>query len=233
MIVWQDSRNGNSDIYMYTISASNETQITVNESRQESPAIYEGRIVWNDGRNGNSDIYMCSAIKEETQPKMPAANFSSNTTEGYAPLSVQFNDTSTGAPTQWFWNFGDGANSTEQNTTHTYSAAGNYTVNLTVNNTNGTDSKSSYVAVSNSLSTVVAAFTASPTSGKAPLNVNFTDSSTGSPTSWKWYFGDGTNSTERNPVHIYSKAAKYTVSLTVNNPVGSNTETMSGYITVS
>ncbi|AKB49529.1 Chitin binding protein [Methanosarcina barkeri str. Wiesmoor] len=45
----------------------------------------------------------------------------------------------------------------------------------------------------------VAAFSASPTSGKAPLNVAFTDKSTRVPTKWKWSFGDGTISREQNP----------------------------------
>ena len=79
----------------------------------------------------------------------------------------------------------------------------------------------------------VAAFSASPTSGKAPLKVTFTDKSTGSPTSWKWSFGDKTYSTAKNPVHKYTAAGKYTVSLTVKNAAGSNTKTMSGYIKVS
>lgn len=78
----------------------------------------------------------------------------------------------------------------------------------------------------------VAAFTASPTTGYASLKVTFTDRSTGSPTSWKWSFGDGTYSTVKNPVHTYTKAGKYTVSLTVKNAAGSNTKTISGYITV-
>ena len=90
--------------------------------------------------------------------------------------------------------------------------------------------KTSYIAVSNSLA---AAFSASPTSGSAPLSVSFTDKSTGSPTSWKWVFGDGNNSTEKNPVHVYNKTGQYTVSLTVNNPGSSSTETRSRYIEVS
>ena len=68
-----------------------------------------------------------------TNPVLPVANFTSNVTEGYAPLSVQFNDTSTGTPTSWEWNFGDGsANSTEQNTTHPFTNIGVYHVALTV-----------------------------------------------------------------------------------------------------
>ncbi len=79
----------------------------------------------------------------------------------------------------------------------------------------------------------VAAFSASPRSGKAPLKVQFTDKSTNNPTSWKWSFGDGAYSTVKNPVHKYSKAGKYTVSLTVKNAKGSNTKTISRYIVVT
>ncbi|WP_141241570.1 PKD domain-containing protein, partial [Methanosarcina spelaei] len=70
-------------------------------------------------------------------------------------------------------------------------------------------------------------------SGKAPLNVKFTDTSTGTPAAWKWSFGDGTSSTQQNPVHKYSKAGTYTVILTVKNAVGSNTVTKTDYIKVT
>jgi len=78
----------------------------------------------------------------------------------------------------------------------------------------------------------VAAFTASPTSGTKPLKVQFTDKSTGSPTSWKWDFGDGTTSTTHNPLHTYIKKGKLTVKLTVKNAAGTSTKTMTSYITV-
>ena len=78
-----------------------------------------------------------------------------------------------------------------------------------------------------------ALFTATPTSGTAPLAVQFTDTSTGSPTSWSWTFGDGTTSTLRNPSHTYNAAGTYTVSLTVRNAAGqSDTETRAGMISV-
>ena len=78
----------------------------------------------------------------------------------------------------------------------------------------------------------VAAFSASPISGNGPLKVIFTDKSVGKPTSWKWSFGDGKYSTQKNPAHTYSKAGKYIVSLTVKNAKGSNTKTISNYVTV-
>ena len=79
----------------------------------------------------------------------------------------------------------------------------------------------------------VAHFSGTPTSGVAPLTVAFSDSSTGSPTSWSWTFGDGGTSTTRNPSHTYAAAGTYTVSLTVANSAGSNTLTRNGYVSVS
>ena len=66
-----------------------------------------------------------------------------------------------------------------------------------------------------------------------PLNVSFTDQSTGSPASWRWAFGDGNTSTDKNPVYTYSKSGNYTVSLTINNSGNISTETRSRYIAVS
>ncbi|MDQ1274796.1 MAG: hypothetical protein QG610_368, partial [Euryarchaeota archaeon] len=161
------------------------------------------------------------------QPLLPAANFSSNLTSGYAPLSVQFTDLSQNAD-GWKWDFGDGSSSTRQNQVHTYSRAGNYNVTLTANNTNGTDSKFATVTV---LAQPV--FSVSTISGKTPLSVSFTDQSTGSPGSWNWTFGDGIYSTEKNPVHTYKKSGRYSITLTLNETGNRTAVTKSNYITVS
>lgn len=68
-----------------------------------------------------------------------------------------------------------------------------------------------------------ASFTATPSSGTAPLSVSFTDTSTGGPTSWSWSFGDGSSSTSQNPSHVYQDAGTYTATLTAANAVGSST----------
>lgn len=70
-----------------------------------------------------------------------------------------------------------------------------------------------------------ASFTASPTSGAAPLTVRFTDTSAGNPTSWRWEFGDGLVSTEQHPSHLYTVPGTYSVTLTASNSVGSSTAT--------
>ncbi|MFH1841624.1 MAG: S8 family serine peptidase [bacterium] len=79
----------------------------------------------------------------------------------------------------------------------------------------------------------VAAFVGAPLSGSFPLNVSFTDQSSGAPTSWSWTFGDGGTSSAQNPSHTYTAAGTYTVSLTVSNSVGSDGETKTDYITVT
>lgn len=79
----------------------------------------------------------------------------------------------------------------------------------------------------------VADFTASPTSGYAPLTVQFTDRSSGAVTGRVWDFGDGGMDTSPNPVHTYNAAGTYTVSLTVSGPGGSHTLTRTNFITVT
>ena len=78
----------------------------------------------------------------------------------------------------------------------------------------------------------VAAFNATPTSGCAPLTVNFTDQSTGNITSWSWTFGDGGTSTLQNPSHQYTSAGSYNVTLNVTTACSSSNITRTDYITV-
>lgn len=75
-------------------------------------------------------------------------------------------------------------------------------------------------------------FSASPTSGPYPVTVQFTDKSTNAPTTWSWSFGDGSTSTEQNPVHTYMKPGTYSVKLKVSNLAGANSLSRSNCITV-
>lgn len=78
----------------------------------------------------------------------------------------------------------------------------------------------------------IADFSAYPTYGNALLEVKFTDKSTGSPTSWKWDFGDGDTSPYQSPIHAYYGPGHYTVTLTVANPAGNDTFIKTNYIYV-
>lgn len=79
----------------------------------------------------------------------------------------------------------------------------------------------------------IARFTANVTTGKAPLAVRFTDTSTNSPSGWGWDFGDGSISDEPDPVHLYTLPGTYTVRLRATNSGGSNAETKINYISVT
>lgn len=164
----------------------------------------------------------------------PTADFVGSPLTGTAPLTVSFTDQSTNA-TGWEWNFGDGiGTSTQQNPNYTYNSAGTYTVTLTANNACGTDveQKVDYITVDPCVAPV-ADFSGTPTSGCASLTVNFTDLSTGSPSSWSWDFGDGVGtSSAQNPSYTYNNPGTYTVTMTATNPCGSDQEAKAGYITV-
>jgi len=138
---------------------------------------------------------------------------------GTVPLSVQFTDTSTGSPASWSWDFGDGETSTDENPSHTFMSTGTYSVSLTARNAEGSntwigenpitvdtaDSTSGSTTVPAAsqqasapygISVPVASFIDDPPTGSAPLQVQFTDLSSGAPTAWQWDFGDGGSSTE-------------------------------------
>jgi PKD repeat protein len=181
---------------------------------------------------GTNTVTKSSSIT--VKAPIPAAAFSASPTSGNTPLNVVFTDQSTGLPTSWSWNFGDGTSATTKNPTHTYTKAGSYTVALTATNTAGsnTATKSGYIKVTAPV-IPAAAFSGYPTSGTVPLKVQFTDKSTGNPTSWRWTFGDGTYSTTRSPVHTYYSKGRFTVTLTVKNAAGSSYKPISGYIIVT
>jgi len=107
--------------------------------------------------------------------------------------------------------------------------------NLTLSDSNLTLADSnltlSVTYITGSINAPVADFSASPLSGKYPLTVQFTDLSTNTPTSWLWDFGDGSTSTEQNPIHQYTSEGSFTVSLTATNAGGSDTKTKTNYIT--
>lgn len=161
------------------------------------------------------------------------ATVPSTVTSTVMPLAVTFTDTSTNTPTAWLWTFGDGSTATTNTVTHTYLNAGVYTVTLTVTNASGTSEivyhglvvvspTRQVTAAQTVLGTALAtpSFTASATSGNHPVAITFTDTSTGSPTSWLWDFGDGGQSTAQNPVYTYSHAGTFGVTLSVENGGG-------------
>jgi len=150
----------------------------------------------------------------------PEAEFAASPTAGDEPLTVQFTDLSTGAVTNWSWDFGDGGTSTQQNPSYTYDYAGYYDVRLTTTGPAGSDTetKAEYIHVSSRQQGMVAHFAASPMRGSRPLVVDFTDLSAQTAGLWSWDFGDGYASSEQNPSHTYYFTGDYTVTLGLPRP---------------
>ena len=164
------------------------------------------------------------------------ANFTATPVNGCAPLLVNFTDGSTGNPTQWKWDLGNGTISFLQNPSVSYFNPGYYTIKLVVKNASGADSvaKTQFINVA---AKPVVQFSAATTTGCFPLPVKFTDQSTAATdiiTTWQWDFGDGFSSGLQNPLHVYSTAGNYNVTLRVINNKGClNTLSKSQFVKIS
>ncbi|MBL8900665.1 MAG: PKD domain-containing protein [Planctomycetes bacterium] len=161
------------------------------------------------------------------------ANFSASSTSGPTPLTVNFTDTTftsdPGGVTSWAWDLnGDSiVDSNAQAPSFTYTTCGYYNVSLTVTDSQHPASsitKAQYIQADPQL-LVQASFVTSGTA--TPLQIQFTDTSSGTPTTWLWDF-DGDNipdSAVQNPTFTYPVGGSYNVTLTVTNACGANTVT--------
>ncbi len=151
------------------------------------------------------------------------ANFAGTPTSGPAPLLVTFTNSSQQA-TGYLWNYGDGSTSTISETNHTYLYlnSGVYTVTLQASNSeeSATLARINFITVVEALDVN---FTASPRRGTGPLQVNFTNQSTGA-SEYLWDFGDGQTSTETHPSHLYTQTGHYTVTLRATSAYQVNAE---------
>ncbi|HVM61427.1 MAG TPA: glycosyl hydrolase 53 family protein [Verrucomicrobiae bacterium] len=108
-------------------------------------------------------------------------------------------------------------------------AAGSYSTNVIFTST---ANSSTNLVSGTGVILPVASFTASPTSGPAPLSVNFTDTSSGSATGWAWAFGDGNTSASQNPSDTYLTPGSYAVQEIVSDLGGASTSTVANLISV-
>jgi len=175
-----------------------------------------------DSSNNIIDNLPLALVSNPQPPILPVANLSANVTSGYAPLVVQFTDHSQNATSRsWDIDNNGSIENTSESFVYVYQNPGNYTANLTVTNENGTDSATVQIIVEEFKVQPVADFSTNVTRGYVPLSVQFTDLSQNA-TSRNWDFGEGSSSTEQNPIHTYLSTGTYTVSLTTTNENGTS-----------
>lgn len=186
-----------------------------------TPGTYTVKLVVSNGAATDSIV----KLHYITVYAIPVMNFTASDSTGCYPLRVKFTDLTLpgdGSIVSWLWDFGDGSTDTVQHPEHVYTSQGNYNVSLQVKNSRGcvnTLTKIQYIKLNNG---VKAGFSFNaPNNCRPPTAVSFVNSSTGTGVlSYQWNFGDGGNSTQLNPVHIYNTPGTYTVKLIVRNNTG-------------
>ncbi len=151
---------------------------------------------------------------------VPNANFYINSYPLCTATAIEFIDSSEGSPVDWEWDFDNNSviDSTFQNPLYSYSSSGSYTVTLIASDSDGSGTISQNIVIHE---TPLPSFTSNtPVQQGQPLS--FTNSSSGgvTPYTFSWDFGDGNGSSATNPVHTYSNAGTYTVTLSVSDYKG-------------
>lgn len=186
--------------------------------------------VWNTTTGARGSAENTIEVVEPIYPDfMPNRTARMNIYEG-----VQFTDLSMGNVSDWFWDFGDGNTSDQQNPVNIFPEFKEYLVNLTVYNWYYEDIQSvNYTLNVTEMRAPVADFCADPTTVNTQDYVYFTSHVQGPDiSSYFWDFGDGQTSNGTNPSHQYQLPGKYTVSLKVTNPFGEDTAVKTDYISV-
>ncbi|MGW8160339.1 MAG: PKD domain-containing protein [Desulfoprunum sp.] len=186
-----------------------------------------------------------------TSPTVPAvpptAVGTASVTVGEAPLSVNFDGSGSSSAqppmVSYSWDFGDGSHAEGDIVEHTFTTAGEYTTILTVTDSAGLTNQTSFPVIISAPTTVVgtptgaiidstvaanqkpvASFTATPTTGQAPLIVDLDASGSSDPdgsiTSYVWNFGDGTSASGPTARHTFNAIADHMVTLTVTDDKG-------------
>jgi PKD repeat protein len=133
----------------------------------------------------------------------------------------------------YFWDFGDASTSTEPNPSYSYVDEGEFLVSLTVTDDTGRSTMATTQAIIDD-SDPIASFAAIPVSTTPTLIYRFNDTSISHDgiEQWRWDFGDGTQSTDPEPLHAYSLPGNYSVSLTVSEADGDQS-TLTAVILIS
>ncbi len=134
----------------------------------------------------------------------------------FTDLSVANADSLVG----WYWDFGDGYTSNLQHPQHVFPGGGNYSINLTVTNSDGCVDDTTMMIMVLSSPTADFIVNASPCANDTTFFIDISTPSMGFLTSWEWLFGDGSSSTLQHPNHVYASSGLYDITLVVTNSLG-------------
>ncbi len=153
------------------------------------------------------------------------ANFGVSASTATVGEVLRFTDFSSGSPTSWTWDFGDGTGAQEPDVEKAWDSVGTYRVTLTVTNLAGdTSTQSTEVTVvpDTTLIPPTADFSFDRNTIEEGETISFVSRSTGEVTSLEWNFGDGATSNEFEVTHRFDSAGTYTVTLSASNSVGTS-----------
>lgn len=162
------------------------------------------------------------------RPASSILSFKMDPESGVAPMTVKFDASETTIPgddiTGFIWGFGD--TSTKEYggafTQHTYTSARTYVVDLTVTTAKGKQESITRTLVVRA-PVMQSCIMPSRTKGQAPFGVEFKSScSTGDITRYLWDFGDGSQTDEQNPIHVFEKSGTFIVRLTIYDSIGAS-----------
>jgi PKD repeat protein len=238
VVAFKDSSTGSPSTWAWDIDNDGFVDYTTSSPVHEysSPGTYTVNLTVTNDCGSDSEVKI-DYITVYSGLGLPDVDFYANATTGYPPFVVQFTDTTVTDPLSWYWEFGDGEFSTDQNPLHWYNisvgdSGNSYTVSLNVTNATGysVETKYSYIT----LYPLSVNFIGTPTSGSSPLTVDFSDlTSNGVPTAWSWNFGDGNYSSLQNPTHTYyGNGNTFTVTLNASNDYSWGISNKIDYITL-
>lgn len=226
-IQFSDISSGSPDYWMWDFGDGTTSSQQNPLKSYNEPGIYSLTLV------AANALFQDSVHKEEVISILEPleADFTANPIPAWQGQEIQFEDLSAGNPDTWLWDFGDGAQETIQNPSHTYAEGGMYDVNLTISDILQTDNivKNGFVKVKD---TIVAEFTVDTTVITIDQKAYFTDLSKGEPESWFWLFGDGFASVLQHPSHKFKFTGDFTISLKVTRADSTDTELKPAYIKV-
>ncbi len=164
----------------------------------------------------------------------PVADFTLSVKQGCVPLTVSFTNKSTGSPTKYEWDFGNGNKSTLLNPSAIYYKSGNFAVTLTVWDASGAKASKTFNPI-RVFRNPTAEFTADTVGCVGDL-LNFKDLSTKADTAivkWTWDYGDGALTNSQNSQHAYTYDNFFTIGLTIVDGYGCKSlETKIKYIRI-